>query len=74
MSACNLLEGLDKVFVRLLDNPYQFPKCRYYYAKQKEYRVAKVFGMNYMVIFKIINIVVCVMGVFHGTKNYDIKL
>lgn len=72
-AALHLLDELDKVFKRLQENPYQFPKMRIPNTNSK-YRMAKVSKMNYIVIYKICNEVVYIMGIFHGTENYMNRL
>lgn len=73
-AAAHLLDEIGKVYDRLEDNPSQFPDCRDSYLKRMGYKEAVVTDMNYLVIFRIEEQEVYVVGVFHGLEDYKVKL
>ena len=56
------------------ENPYQFPECRDCFLKSKGYCEVIVADMKYLLIFKVENKNVYVMGVFHGLEDYKYKI
>lgn len=72
-AAIHLLDEIDKVIERLQENPYQFPKVRLPYVDAR-YRMVTISTMNYIVIYKISNEIVYIMGIFHSTENYMNRL
>lgn len=73
-AAGHLLNEISKIYDRLEANPYQFTEAKDAYLKSKQYREAVITDMNYVVIFKIENETVYVLGVFHGLENYRTKI
>lgn len=73
-AAVHLMNGIDRIYNRLEENPYQFPECRDFFLKSKGYREAIVADMNYLLIVKVENENVYVMGVFHGLENYKYRI
>lgn len=73
-AAGHLLDKIDKIYDRLEENPFQFPECRDKYLKYLGYRDAVLPDMNYVVIFKVENDNVYVLGVFHQLENYRNKM
>ena len=73
-AAGHLLRGIDEIYDRLEDNPFQFPKCRDAYLAKKNYREAIVSGMSYIVVFNVSRNVVNVLGIFHQLENYQSKM
>lgn len=75
-AASNFLSGIDEVYARLEEDPWQFPACTDYVLRKKEYRKAKIPGMSYVVIYQVDKDIrmVYVMGIFHELENYGIKL
>ena len=73
-AAKHLLDGIEQLYDRLEDNPYQFADCRDSFLKSKGYKVAAVKDMDYILIFRIDNDVVYVLGIFHQLENYKDKL
>ena len=69
-----LLDGIEKVYERLEENPLQFPLSRDAYLAGKGYREAMISQMNYVVIFEKGEDVVYVVGVFHQLENYRRKV
>lgn len=73
-AARNLLDGVDNVYDRLEENPFQFPNSQDAYLGKMGYREAIVPQMDYIIIFSIVDDVVNVVGIFHQLENYPAKL
>lgn len=73
-AATHLLDGIEKLYVRMEENPFQFSECRDVYLKRMGYREAVVTDMNYLVILRVEDKVVYVLGVFHELERYENKL
>ena len=69
-AASHLMDEIQKIYLRLEDNPYQFPVSSNPHLKIKEYREAIVNNMSYVVIFRIDNECIYVIGIFHQLENY----
>ena len=48
-----LLDSVESIYDRLVENPYQFPKSRDMYLAKKGYYEAVIPQMNYIVIFDV---------------------
>lgn len=72
-AAIHLLDSVEQLYNRLQDNPFQFPMCRDEYLSHKGYREAILTDMNYLVIYKIADNKVYVLGVFTNWNNTRIK-
>jgi len=44
-AAKHLLSGIEEIYDRLEEDPWQFPACIDYVLRKKEYRKAKIPGM-----------------------------
>lgn len=73
-AAKHLLDGIDQLYDRLEDNPYQFADCRDSFLKSKGYKEAVVKDMEYILIFRIDGDVIYVLGIFYQLENYKEKL
>ena len=73
-AAVHLINEVSKIYDRIQDNPFQFPMCRDEYLNNKKYREAMARDMNYIVIFKIDNDIVYIMGIFHELEDYTNKM
>lgn len=73
-AARHLLDGIDSIYDRLEDNPFQFPSSMDSYLAKKGYHEAVVPQMNYIAIFDIREDTVNVVGIFHQLENYQNKL
>lgn len=73
-AAKNLLNSIEKIYLRIEENPYQFPVCNNPLLTQTKYREATLTSMNYVVIFRIQTECIYVMGVFHQRENYHVHL
>lgn len=70
----HLLDSVESIYDRLVENPYQFPKSRDMYLAKKEYYEAVIPQMNYIVIFDVRKDIVNIVGIFHQLENYLSKL
>lgn len=73
-AAVHLLDSVEQVYSRLEENPLQFPQCRDAYLSQLGYREAVFTDMKYLVIFRIEEDTVYIVGVFHELEQYRNKL
>lgn len=74
LEAKHFLDGIDQLYDRMEDNPYQFSDCRDSFLKRKGLKEAVVNDMDYILIFRIDGDVVYVLGFFHQLENYREKL
>lgn len=73
-AAVHLFDGIEKIYVRLEENPYQFPESRDIYLNRLGYREAVVTDMDYVIVFRIEEDQVYVLGIFHQLENYRRKI
>ena len=73
-AASHFIDSMQGIYKRLKENPYQFPVCEDEYLAYKEYRKAILIDMNYVVIYKVIETKVYILGVFHELEQYENKL
>jgi len=73
-AALHLVDNIEKLYDRLEENPLQFPLSKDAYLLHKGYREAVLPDMNYILIFKIEDTNVYVLGVFHQLEQYKRKL
>lgn len=73
-AAQHLLEGVSQIYDMLETNPYVYKISQDYFMKSFEYHEAKVTGMDYVIIYKIIDKNVCILGIFHTLENYENKI
>lgn len=73
-AARHLLDGIERVYERLEENPLQFPLSRDTYLATKGYYEASVPQMDYIVVFSVKADVVNVVGIFHQLENYQRKM
>ncbi len=73
-AAIHLLDSVEQVYSRLEENPFQFPQCRDSYLSQLGYREAVFLNMKYLIIFRIEEKNVYIIGVFHELEQYRNKL
>ena len=69
-----MVNNIEKLYDRLEENPLQFPLSKDAYLLHKGYREAVLPDMNYILIFKIEDTNVYVLGVFHQLEQYKRKL
>lgn len=73
-AAKHLLDEIEHIYDRLVENPLQFPICRDTYLAKKGYREAVTKQMNYVIVFSLKMNVVNIVGIFHQLENYQKKL
>lgn len=73
-AAAHLFDGIEKIYARLEENPYQFPESRDIYLKRLGYREAVVTDMDYVIVFRVADNYVYVPGIFHQLENYRRKI
>jgi len=73
-AAKHLLDEIDNVYNRLVENPLQFPLSRDTYLANRGYYEAVIGQMNYTMIFSIKTDIVNIVGIFHQLENYHKKL
>ncbi len=73
-AAKHLLDEIEEVYERMEMNPYQFAVCRDNYLAGKNYREALIPQMDYVIIFKICENTVYVLGIFHQLESYGKKV
>lgn len=72
-AALHLIREIEKLYIRIEDNPFQFPECRDTFLQYLGYHEAVIPGMKYLVIFKISQNKVYILGIFHELENYKEK-
>ena len=70
----HLLDGIENVYERMETNPQQFAVSRDKYLAGKNYREALIPQMDYVLIFKICENTVNVLGIFHQLESYGNKV
>ena len=73
-AAGHFLNETEKIYERLRRNPYQFPQSRDLYLQKQGYREAVYHDMDYLIVFRIENRTVYVLGLFHQLEEYRMKL
>lgn len=70
----HLLNGINAIYIHLRTNPCKFPISKNLYLANKGYREALVPHMKYVIVFRISDNTIYIMGVFHQLENYTSKL
>lgn len=73
-AAEHFLNGLENIYDRLEQNPFQFPLSKDSYLANRDYHEAIVPQMDYIVVFNINTDIVNIVGVFHQLENYRKKI
>ena len=73
-AAIHFLNGLDVVYRRLEENPYQFPESPDVFLQRQGYREAFLPKMRYRIVFRVDGQTIYVVGVFHMLENYVVKV
>lgn len=69
-----MLDGIDSIYDKLEDNPFQVPGSMDTYLAKEGYHQAVVPQMDYIVIFDVREDTVNAVGIFHQLENYQNKL
>ena len=73
-AAKHLLSGVDKVYDKLEDDPYISRESQDPFMKSLQYREAKVPEMDYMIVYKVVETEVYILGIFNTRENYSEKM
>lgn len=73
-AATHLLNQIERLYIHLKENPFQFPLLEHPYFPTKKYCKAVILTTNYLIIYRIENKCVYIIGFFHQSENYFLKL
>ncbi len=73
-AAVQLFDRIDRIYDRLEENPFQFPESRDMSLRLRGYREAVLTDMDYVIIFRIEETSVYIIGIFHQLENYRKKV
>ena len=73
-AAAHLLDCIDRIYERLEENPFQFPGSTDVNLIRMGYREAVLTDMDYVIIFRVEESSVYVVGIFHQLENYRKKV
>lgn len=73
-AASHLLDGIEEIYDYLETNPEIYRESQEPFLKAFQYREAKVKGMDYILIYKILQDTVYILGLFHILENYSHKM
>lgn len=73
-AARHLLDELEKIHIRLKENPLQFPLSKDIYLESKGYHEVVIPQVDYILVFNIKDDTVNIVGIFHQLENYQRKL
>lgn len=73
-AARSVLDDVAVVYERLEHLPEAFPLCRDTCLRAKEYRKVTLPHHNYLLIYRIEERIVYIVGFFHARENYRNKL
>ncbi len=73
-AAKHLLDGLDKIYDRLEENPFQFPDSKDSFLRCRGYKEALIADMDYKVVFRFDDDAVHIVGFFHDLEDYSSKI
>lgn len=73
-AAEHLLDGVSEIYDKLESNPNIYRLSEEPFMKALGYHEAKVPGMDYMVIYKVVANNVYILGIFHTLENYAGKM
>lgn len=73
-AAAHLLDRIDRIYERLEENPFQFPGSTDVNLLRMGYREAVLTEMDYVIIFRVEESSVYVVGIFHQLENYRKKV
>ena len=75
-AAKHLLDGINEIYIRLVENPYQFSDSKDAYLRSRGYKEAHISDMQYKIIFRVDENknYVYVVGLFHDLEDYGSKV
>lgn len=73
-AAKHLLDGVSYIYDKLETNPDIYRLSDDPFMKAMNYHEAKISGMDYIIIYKIVGDKVYVLGIFHTLEDYSEKM
>ena len=73
-ASAHLLDCIDRIYERLEENPFQFPGSTDVNLIRMGYREAVLTDMDYVIIFRVEESSVYVVGIFPQLENYRKKV
>lgn len=73
-AASHLLDGIEEIYDYLETNPEIYRESQDAFMRAFHYREAKVNGMDYILVYKILDDTVYILGLFHSLENYSGKM
>ncbi len=73
-AARHLLDEIERIYDRLVENPLQFTFSRDTYLAERVYHEAVTEYMNYVIVFSVKANIVNIVGIFHQLENYRKKI
>jgi len=73
-AAEHLLDGVSEIYDKLESNPNLYRLSEDPFMKALDYHEAKVHGMDYTIIYKVVVDNVYILGIFHTLENYASKM
>ena len=68
------MDCIDRIYERLEENPFQFPGSTDVNLIRMGYREAVLTDMDYVILFRVEESSVYVVGIFHQLENYRKKV
>ena len=73
-AAEHFLNGVSRIYDNLESNPNMYRLSEDTFMKALDYHEAKIPEMDYMIIYKVVNDNVYILGIFHTLENYASKM
>ena len=73
-AASHLLDGIEEIYDYLETNPEIYRESQDPFLSAFHYREAKVNEMDYIIVYKILEDTVYILGLFHSLENYSQKM
>jgi plasmid stabilization system protein ParE len=73
-AAEHLLSGVESIYDALQRNPMIYRLSDDPFMKVMDYHEAKIDGMDYMIIYRVVDNNVYILGIFHTLENYADKM
>jgi plasmid stabilization system protein ParE len=70
-AASHLIDSLEEIYAQLEENPYIYRESDDSLMKELHYREAKLAGMDYIVVYKVVEKDVYLLGLFNCRENYS---
>ncbi|MBO4236024.1 MAG: type II toxin-antitoxin system RelE/ParE family toxin [Firmicutes bacterium] len=66
----SFFDALEKTYLRIKENPHQFPKDELDVLNIQGYRRAYIYDLGYVVFFRIESDIVNIVGIFSEKQDY----